>query len=384
MPVGAPLGVPARGRLSARIGMNVLALVTDAFGGFGGIARYNCDLLTALARCDAGNRIVVLPRLARADRVELPAGVRQLPARRSKLGYACAAVRAATAEGPHDVVFCGHLNLAALGAAIAGLLGVPLWLQLYGIEAWDPIARPRRWAAEHASLVTAISRFTRRRFLRFNAIDPARVRVLPCTVDAGFVPGPKPDYLLDRHRLRGKKVLLTVGRLAPQERRKGHDRVIAALPALSRTHPDLVYLVGGEGEDQARLADLATRLAVADRVLFTRSIEPDELADYYRVADVFVMPSTQEGFGIVFLEAAACGLKPIGGNRDGSVDALADGAIGIAIDPANPEDLVRAIDDALAGRGGDPTQVRRFALENFTRQVRALTQSHLLRSPAAA
>lgn len=359
--------------------MNVLALVTDAFGGFGGIARYNRDLLTALARCDAGNRIVVLPRLARADRVELPAGVRQLPAGASKLGYACAALRAALAEGPHDVVLCGHLNLAALGATIARLLGVPLWLQLYGIEAWDPIARPRRWAAERASLITAISRFTRRRFLRCNAIDPARVRVLPCTVDGGFTPGPKPNYLLDRHRLRGKKVLLTVGRLAPQERRKGHDRVIEALPALGRTHPDLVYLVGGEGEDQARLADLATRLGVADRVLFTRNVEPAELADYYRVADVFVMPSTQEGFGIVFLEAAACGLKPIGGNRDGSIDALADGAIGIAIDPANPEDLVRAIDDALAGRGPDPAQVRRFALENFTRQVDALTRSHLLR-----
>jgi len=364
--------------------MNVLALVTDAFGGFGGIARYNRDLFAALARCDAGNRVVILPRLACADNSALPDGVRQLPAREGKLGYIGAALRAAAAEGPHDVVFCGHLNLAVLAAAIAGYLGVPLWLQLYGVEAWDPIGRPRRWAAQRASLITAISRFTRHRFLRANAIDPTRVRVLPCTFADGFAPGPKPGHLLDRYRLRGKKVLLTVGRLSPHERRKGHDLVIAALPALSRTHADLVYLVSGDGEDQARLADLALAHGVADRVMFAGMIAPEELADYYRLADAFVLPSIQEGFGIVFLEAAASGLRSIGGNRDGSVDALADGAIGVAIDPANPQELMRAIGDALAGRGPDPCEVRRFARENFTRQVHALSSSHLLAARAVA
>jgi phosphatidylinositol alpha-1,6-mannosyltransferase len=364
--------------------MNVLALVTDAFGGLGGIARYNRDLFTALARCDDDNRVIVLPRLACADRVELPDGVRQLAPQRSKLGYAYAALSAAQRDGPHDVVFCGHLNLATLGAAIARYLGIPLWLQLYGLEAWEPISAQRRWAAERAAMITAISRFTRRRFLSHTAIDPARVRVLPCTVDGGFTPGPKPEYLLERHRLRGKKILLTVGRLAPDEGCKGHDLVITALPALCVAHPDLVYLIGGEGDDRARLADLALRHGVADRVVFTRSIAPEELADYYRLADVFVMPSTQEGFGIVFLEAAACGLRPIGGSRDGSVDALADGALGLVIDPENQQALVDAIEAALRKSGPDPAQVRRFAFEKFERQVRALTTSHLFCSSTAA
>jgi glycosyltransferase involved in cell wall biosynthesis len=96
------------------------------------------------------------------------------------------------------------------------------------------------------------------------------------------------------------------------------------------------------------------------------------------------MPSTQEGFGIVFLEAAACGLRPIGSSRDGSVDALAEGAGGTMVDPENPLALIEAIEAALAGRGPDPAQVRRFALENFERQVCALTASHLLRPSTAA
>src|SRR5262249_24101434 len=159
--------------------------------------------------------------------------------------------------GPYDVVFCGHLHMAPLGAAIARLLGLPLWLQLHGVEAWGPIARTRRWAIARASLITAVSRFTRRQFLRRSGLDPARVRVLPNALEASFAPGPKPDYLLDRHQLRGRRVLLTVGRLAPDEGRKGHDVVVRTLPHLIAKHPDLVYLIAGEGRDRTRIADLA-------------------------------------------------------------------------------------------------------------------------------
>src|SRR5947209_5765045 len=267
--------------------MNVLALVTDAFGGFGGIARYNRDFLTALAQCSGGSRIVIVPRLCDADRLALPPGVQQLKAKRGKLAYTFAAARAAIARERYDVVFCGHFHMAPLGAIIARLLGVPLWLQLHGVEAWDSVVRSRHWAAKRASLITAVSRYTRRRFLQLNGVDPSRVRVLPNAVDASFTPGPKSDYLLERYQLRGKKVLLTVGRLAPDERRKGHDIVIQALPAIIKTYPDLVYLVAGKGHDRARLDALAQQFGVADKVLFVGMVEPDELADDYRLADEF-------------------------------------------------------------------------------------------------
>jgi phosphatidylinositol alpha-1,6-mannosyltransferase len=360
--------------------MNVLALVTDAFGGFGGIAQYNRDLLCALGH--GGNRIVVLPRHGSPDPASLPAGIAQLTPRKSAFAYSLAALYAAMTHGPHDVVFCGHLYMAPLGAAIARILGVPLWLQLHGREAWAPVARSRRWAAERASVVTAVSRYTRRRFLSWTRLDPSRVRVLPNTVSASFAPGPKPAYLIERHTLRGRKVLLTVGRLAHDERGKGHDVVIRALPKIMAACPDVVYLIAGQGDDQIRLEDLARDLGVADQVRFVGMAKPEELADYYRAADVFVMPSVQEGFGIVFLEAAACALPVIGGNRDGSIDALGDGAIGVAIDPGDPDALVGSVIKALSGPAPDPNSVQRFAFENFATQIGALTHSHLLRPTA--
>src|SRR5262245_20381833 len=194
--------------------MNVLALVTDAFGGFGGIARYNRDFLTALAQCAQGGRVTVLPRSCNDDGSAPPPRVRQLAPKAGKLAYTVAALRVAMSEGPHDLVFCGHLYMAPLGAVIARMLGVPLWLQLHGVEAWNEVSRPQRWAVARASLITAVSRYTRRRFLCYSGVDPARVRVLPNAVAGTFAPGPKPDYLIERHHLRGKKVLLTVGRLA--------------------------------------------------------------------------------------------------------------------------------------------------------------------------
>jgi phosphatidylinositol alpha-1,6-mannosyltransferase len=262
--------------------------------------------------------------------------------------------------------------MAPLGAAIARFLGLPLWLQLHGVEAWEPISRTQTWAVKRAVLITAVSRYTRRRFLRYAAVDSSRVRVLPNTVDGSFAPGPKPEYLTLRHDLRDKKVLLTIGRLAGDEGRKGHDKVIQALPAVTVACPDLAYLIVGTGDDRTRLRALAEQLGVGKNVLFVGMVEAHELADYYRLADLFVMPSTQEGFGIVFLEAAACGLKSIGGNRDGCTDALADGAIGITIDPANPSELVRAITDGLAGRAPDPAPVQRFCFDNFARHACAL------------
>src|SRR2546423_8150309 len=119
--------------------------------------------------------MVVLAGLGKAPPFELPAGVHQLEPPATKPGYVAAAARAAIAGGPFDAIFCGHLHLAAPAALIAGLSRVPLWLQLHGAEAWEPLARSRLWAARRATLITGVSRHTRRRFLQLTGIDPSRV-----------------------------------------------------------------------------------------------------------------------------------------------------------------------------------------------------------------
>ena len=123
-------------------------------------------------------------------------------------------------------------------------------------------------------------------------------------------------------------MLLTVGRMDAREGYKGHDRVIAALPQLLAAGHDIVYIVVGEGDDRTRLQNLAAERGLAERVRFVGAIGEDVLVDAYRMADLFVMPSSGEGFGIAFLEAMACGTPALGLAAGGAVDALADGEFG--------------------------------------------------------
>ncbi|HVT26817.1 MAG TPA: glycosyltransferase family 4 protein [Lacipirellulaceae bacterium] len=349
--------------------MRILALATDAFGGHGGIAQYNRDIFSALAGCDGVHEVIILPRIGMTSPDALPRGVQQLCPVRGRIGYSLAALQAARKYKPVDVVFCGHLFMAPLAAAIARLAHARLWLQAHGIEAWHEVSWLHRRSLETATLITSVSRHTRRHLLEWARIDPARVKVLPNTVDARYRPGPKPDRLLKRHAVGNKKVLLTVSRLSSSERYKGHDRVIRALPKLLPEHADILYLVVGVGDDRSRLETLAAECGVTKQVCFVGYVSPDELPDYFRLADVFVMSSTGEGFGIVFLEALATGIHVIAGNQDGSRDPLCDGALGTLVDPENGDDLALAIRAALAEAIPPDDRSARFSLDRFAGQV---------------
>jgi phosphatidylinositol alpha-1,6-mannosyltransferase len=319
----------------------VMALVTDAFGGQGGIAQYNRDFFGALVNRGLVSSIIVLPRYA-ANGAVMPVGVRQVTPRAGRASYVVAAIREALLR-PIDVVFCGHLYMAPLALLIARLKQAKLIIQMHGIEAWQRPTPLCRMAVETANLILCVSRYTRAQVLNWAATAPERVVVLPNTVGANFTPGDG-SKLRSAWGLRGKRVLLSVGRLAAQERYKGHDRVIRTIPKLLEAGHDVVYVIVGEGDDRARLRLLAEQERVVDRVYFMGALDRAMLADAYRMADLFVMPSTGEGFGIAFLEAMACGTPAIGLAVGGAVDVLIESGLGKAI---SEHDFVSALKQAL-------------------------------------
>jgi phosphatidyl-myo-inositol dimannoside synthase len=360
----------------------MLALVTDAFGGRGGIAQYNRDFLCALASSGAVSSIRVLPRLA-PDPVATPAGVSQEFPRRHRVRYAVAALRTALTKRA-DLIFCGHLYMAPLGALIARLTRAKLIVQMHGIEVWPRPSRLRRAAVEAADLVLCVSRFTRASVLSWAAMIPERLVVLPNTVAPEFMPGDG-SGLRAAWGLQGKRVLLTVGRMDSRERYKGHDRVIAAMPQLVAAGHDVIYLVVGEGDDRRRLEACAREVGVAGRLRFVGSVELPMLITIYRAADLFVMPSTGEGFGIAFLEAMASGTPAVGLAVAGAQDALADGELGTAVTESElAVVLARALEST--NRDGDAIAraVRaRFGSEAFTIGARAVID-RLAHVPARA
>ena len=166
---------------------------------------------------------------------------------------------------------------------------------------------------------------------------------------------------------------MTVARLSSTERYKGYDRMVEALPRVRECCGPVHFLVVGTGDDHVRVEALAHRVGVADCVTFAGFVPDDELADHYRLADLFAMPSTGEGFGIVFLEAMACGTPVLGGNQDGSVDALAGGRLGMLVDPTSIEEIADGLVSLLTKKGPalwfDPAELSTEATRAFGREA---------------
>lgn len=248
-------------------------------------------------------------------------------------------------------VFCGHIKLAPLVRSLCQPLGIPYTVLTYGKEVWYPLPQHERRALVQADEIWTISRYSRDRACAANDLKPQKVKILPCVVDGNaFTPGPKPPALVERYGLKGAKVLMTVARLWSGDIYKGVDVTIRALPNIARLFPNVKYLVIGRGDDQPRLAQLARDLGVADRVAFAGFVPTEDLVEHYRVADAYIMPS-QEGFGIVYLEAMACGVPVLSGDADGSAEPLQDGRMGWRVPHRDPEAVAYACMEIL--KGGD-------------------------------
>jgi len=345
-----------------------LVFLTDAFGGRGGIAQFNRDLLTSLSDDAAYSRVVALPRVL-FDKS--PAVPQQLDFRMEsaggKLRYVLESLKAVARER-FDVVICSHINLLPIAAAAAAAQRVPLLLVVYGIESWKS---PRGLAAKlvkRASAVVAISEYTKRRFLEWSGVESSRVHVIPCCVNMKrFGVGPKRDDLLRKYRLRGRTVMLTVARLAGKERAKGIDEVLESLTDIAREIPNISYLVVGDGHDRKRLEEKAISLGVSNRVVFAGFVDEDEKVDHYRLADAYVMPGRGEGFGIVYLEALACGLPIVASSLDASAEVVLNRSFGRVVNPDRPGELKAACVDVLTENAGIRDVPRELSMFSFAR-----------------
>ncbi|MGF1542548.1 MAG: glycosyltransferase [Pleurocapsa sp.] len=239
-------------------------------------------------------------------------------------------------------VYCGHIYLAPLIYKLCKPLGIPYTILTYGKEVWERLPDNHRKALQQASAIWTIGRYSRERLTKANDIKSDRVSILPCVVDETvFTPGEKPQALITKYGLENSRVLMTVARLWSGDIYKGVDVTIRALPQILQVFPEVKYLVIGRGDDLPRLQTLAQDLEVSDRVIFAGFVPTAELVDHYRVADAYIMPS-QEGFGIVYLEAMACGKPVLSGDADGSLDPLQDGNLGWRVPHRNPDAVAAA------------------------------------------
>lgn len=347
--------------------LSVLALVTDAFGGRGGIAQAARDVIEAFATQDLIEHITVLPRRVPDSPLCIHRKVSQSAAASGRINYAMKAILEVIRSRP-DIIFCNHLYMAPLAAITARLIGAKLFIQLHGIEIWKEPTTTQRTALERADAILCVSRDTRARALTYCDIKPERAVVLNNTFATRFKPGDR-QAARTKFALGEEFALLTVGRIDSRERYKGHDAIIEALPRL--TGPDgrkVIFIIAGTGDDRTRLETLAKKADVFDQVRFLGYVPYVELPDLYRAADLFALISTGEGFGIAFLEALASGTPAIGLASGGSQDALGEGQLGTLVthDKHLEESLELAISSSSSDKRRATTEVEtRFGVDSF-------------------
>jgi glycosyltransferase involved in cell wall biosynthesis len=250
-----------------------------------------------------------------------------------------------------SLVIATHLNFTIAAYWLKRFTGVPYWAVAHGTEAWN-IKRPAlQMALRHADRILAVSGYTRARLLKEQNLDPAKISLLPNTFDVSrFQIKQKPQHLLNRYGLKAEQpIILTVARLDLNDRYKGYDQILQALPEIRRQIPTVHYLIVGKGSDRSRIEQLIARLDLQECVTLTGFVPDEELCDHYNMCDVFAMPSKGEGFGIVYLEALACGKPTVGGNQDGAIDALCHGELGALVEPDDIGGIAQTLTQILQG-----------------------------------
>ncbi len=284
-----------------------------------------------------------------------------------------------------DLIVCGHVITAPAAVLARRLLGIPYLVIAHGYE----IRRQRKRRLitrllRSAAGVVANSQFTQAAVIALG-VSPARVWVLHPGVDPEkYAPDPS-GAGAGLETVRGSKTILSVSRL--NELYKGHDIVIRALPLIKAKCPDVRYVIAGDGRLRDYLSQVACSIGVEQDVVFLGEVSEEALRDLYRSCDVVVQLSREsasgggaEGFGIVCLEAAACGKPVVAGKSGGLVEAVRDGVTGILVDPldvgAAAEAIVSVLQDAsLArrlGRAGRETVLSGFTWSRMAQEARRI------------
>ena len=296
--------------------------------------------------------------------VRSPVGIEVRGARGSRGAFLFSALQAARRSSPDVTIACSHLHLApiAKAAAMAAGRGAIPTIVLCGIEAWVPLRMLERWAIR-GSRVTAISQHTVDRFRTANpALAALDVTVchpgLAAAAAAAPRPGPSP-------------IALIVARMSAAERYKGHDALLDIWPHVVARHPDAVLAIAGDGDDRPRLEARVKELGLEAAVSFIGKIGDNALAGLYARCRFFVMPSRDEGFGLVFLEAMRAAKPCIGGTGAAS-EIIQHGVTGLIVEPASQPQIL----DAMLRLYDEPETCAQFGKAGRERFLAEFTDRH--------
>jgi phosphatidyl-myo-inositol dimannoside synthase len=281
-------------------------------------------------------------------------------------------------------VYCGRcLPEGVMALALKLWAGLPYACYVHGEEG-APFGREYNWLVRRvfrgAEFLIANTRNTMRVMQEDWGVPESKLRLLHPGVDTTrFTPADRDQAVREALGWGRRPVVLTVSRL---QLRKGHDQMILALRTIRRAVPDVLYAIVGDGEERPRLQDLVAREGLQDHVQLLGELDEDQLLRCYQQCDLFVLPNRQvgkdiEGFGLVLLEAQACGKPVVAGASGGTAETMDIPETGLVVPCEAPDELARAVAELLLdlerrarmGRAGRDWVVSNFDWETLALQA---------------
>lgn len=366
--------------------MNVLVLATDVFKK-GGIQRYTRYQIQALKENLDFKNVFVFSLLGKDPKnsfeedilLDYSAGGIGLF---SKMSFAIKVFVFLRKENI-NLIICNHASLSPIAFFAKKIMGVRYLVNVYGLEIWSGLNWFKSAGLKNADGIIGISKFTLSYLENNLKIKPKKAFLLyPCVDSGKFFPLKTPDVVYEKYGIpKGKKMIVTVGRL---DRDKGQKAAIKCLKMLSG---EVFYVIVGDGIKRAELEKLAENEGVKNRVIFTGRVPEEDLIPLYNIGDIFLLigkfdKGEGEGFGFVLIEASACAKPVIGGNEDGSIEAVLNGESGFSLSPRDFSGIVQKIrflidNPELAEKMGK--KGRKFVEENFSREIFQKNQSRIIK-----
>lgn len=354
----------------------VLLVLNEVGAGVGGIENVGRSLMRLLdaRKCDGvlDYRVFSLrgPRTG-ADMAELYrlAGSRLTHFAGHRAAFALGVLWSMAAWA--DVVIFIHMGIASLLALLPRWLRPVAMTWIHGVEVWSRRGSRQRLGLARSDYVVSNTVYTGNRALEANPWLPTP---RPCHLGVPRVDEEACVDITAKIAFRPRRSdILIVGRLVKGEGMKGHDRLIEVMPDVVRATSDARLIVVGTGDNLDFYRNLANEKGVADHVVFAGFLQDEELAELYRRCGVFAMPSRQEGFGLVYLEAMRAGLPCVASNCDAAQEIVVDGETGYLVNPDDRVALTSVLtrllnDDALRRKLGDKGRARflsQFTEEHF-------------------
>lgn len=360
---------------------NVSLFVTDCYGGRGGIAQYNRNLVDALLSIKEIREITMFQRKVVYKLEKIPTKVKLINSRNnSKLNYIFKTFYYLLFGKKYDIVFCCHIHLLPFAWILSLKNRCPLVLFIFGEEAWNPTKyKISNYFCKQIDHLCSIRHFTAKKFLNWTRLKNKKYTYLPnCIEPKKYISRDKNEKLIEKYQLQNKKIIISCARLDKEDKYKGVDETLQVLKKIEKNFPNIFYIIIGDGDDKKRLEDKAKFLKVDHLCLFIGKLNEKTKNDFYKIGHVMAMPGSRKTFDrypyrFVNLEGLASKMHVLCSELNYKLDKL-DKSISMVtqVNPNNQKQIVKKFNYLLNKKKKLSPYLKNFYFRNFKKKIKAL------------